>query len=763
MWLRLRQEFEAARIHRAACGLPEFIAAAVALAFMSGSAALAQQPVLQRGYDANVSGVTVGETTLNASNVTPTTFGLLYKLPVDEKIFAQPLYVPNIAIPNYGTANVLYVATMNDTLYAFDADTGGAPLWSVNLASLVNATAPVWKNFAIPPYDPPGHLGILSTPVIDPSTNIMYVVACTLENSTMAYRLHAIDITTGSEPYGPGVLITGSYDGSTLNPHYQLQRMSLALSGNQVVFGFSAMSAERPNNYLGWVMAYDKQTLAQSGVFAPVTTGTLQGGVWQSGRPAAVDSAGYVYVFTGNSQGGGYNGVFDFSESALKLDPATGLSLVDSFTAGNWAYLDANDFDLSSSGPLLIPGTGLLAGGGKTGDLYVLDTANLGGYNPNDSQVVQSETITANDGQIGQIGQILGGPVFWEGSSATGSPMLYDWGSGDVLRAYPFTGSTFALSPSAVGTYNAVIPGGILALSSNGTVQGSGVLWATTPGNPTGSPPVVSALHAYDAENISNELWNSWMNPSRDSFGEFARFVPPLVANGKVYVATGSNQVAVYGLLAYAYTVSPTALVFGDETTHVASAAQSVTVTNTGGTALPIASITLSGPNPGQFTQSNTCGSSVAVGSACTISVEFDPTGTGAKTATLNVNVDPGAPNGTQTVKLSGTGVAPPYTVSPTSLAFGNQLHGTSSAPQSVTITNTGAAVLPITSITLSGPNPGQFSQGNTCGSSVAIGGSCTVSVEFAPTGTGKKTATLNVNAGGNDGTQTVKLSGTGT
>ncbi len=250
----------------------------------------AVQPVLQRGYDANVSGANPTETTLNSSNVGPTTFGLLFKLPVDEKIYAQPLYVPDVAIPNLGSHNVLYVATMNDTLYAFDADAGGAPLWSVNLASLFNTTAPIWANFAIAPFNPVGHLGILSTPVIDPATHILYVVACTLENSTMAYRLHAIDIATGTEPYGPGVLITGSYSGILLGSPYLVQRRSLVLAGNQVVFGFSAMEVEHPLNYVGWVMAYDKQTLQQSGVFASVITRNLQGGVWQSGRPPAVDS-----------------------------------------------------------------------------------------------------------------------------------------------------------------------------------------------------------------------------------------------------------------------------------------------------------------------------------------------------------------------------------------------------------------------------------------------------------------------------------------
>ena len=169
------------------------------------------------------------------------------------------------------------------------------------------------------------------------------------------------------------------------------QRVSLVLSGNQVVFGFGALEAEASDvgGYAGWVMAYNKATLAQSGIFATVTTGTLGGGVWHSGRPPVVDSSGYVYVFAGNGFSSGYDGVNNFSESALKLDPANGLKLIDWFTPSNWQAMDAGDLDLTSSGPMLIPGTSLLAGGGKTGILYLLNTANLGKESATDSGVVQ--------------------------------------------------------------------------------------------------------------------------------------------------------------------------------------------------------------------------------------------------------------------------------------------------------------------------------------------------------------------------------------
>jgi len=525
-------------------GTPAVLCCIAALAVIQSATVQAQPPVLQRGYDSGVSGATLSETTLNTSNVTPSTFGLVFKLPVDDVIFAQPLYVPNVTI-NQTTHNVLYVATMSDTLYAFDADAAGAPLWKLNLASLVGATPVPIAQFAFSGNrNIVGNLGILSTPVIDLSTNTLYAVACTLENSTMVYRLHAIDITSGAVRSGSGVKISASYGGSTFDARYQTQRVSLVFSGNNVVFGFGAVELEYAGGYVGWVMAYDKTTLAQTGAFATVTTGNRGGGVWQSGRPPVVDSSGFVYVYVGNAYGNGYDGVQDFSESVLKLDPANGLKLVDWFTPGNWSSLDTSDADLTSSGPLLIPGTNLIAGGGKSGDMYVLNTANLGKFNANDSQVVQKLGISYSE--------IRGGLVYWQRSSANGGPLMYDWGTRDRLKAYPFNGSTFATTPSAQGSLtNQLFPGGILTLSANNDTRGSGVLWATvvTSGDAEDNPPAPGALYAFDANNVATQLWNSTMNAARDSPGNFAKFVPPLVVNGRVYVASWSNQVAVYGLL----------------------------------------------------------------------------------------------------------------------------------------------------------------------------------------------------------------------
>ncbi len=722
----------------------------MALMLCFAGASQAQQAVPQRGYDLGVSGANLSEHILNTSNVRSSTFGQVFTLPVDDSIFAQPLYVPNVAIANQGTHNVVYVATMGDTLYAFDADVGGAPLWSVDFASIAGASPVPFDSFEFSSKNIVGNLGILSTPVIDTSSGMLYLVACTLENGTMVYRLHAVDITSGVETLGPGVVLSGRYNGVTFRARYVTQRVSLTISGNNVVFAFGSVENEYSGETIGWVMSYDKQTLSQTGIFGTNSSGN-GAGVWQSGRPPVVDDSGYVFLFTGNGYSNGYDGVSRFSESALKLDPGNGLHLVDWFTPADWSSLDAQDQDLGSSGPLLIPGTELLAGGGKEGVLYLLDGNNLGKFNASDSQIVQKFTPCS-------YCELRTGPVYWARSNANGGPLLYNWGESDTLKAYPFYGSSLATSPSAQWAGSVPPPGGSMALSANGSTSGTGVLWATTvvSGDEEDNPPQPGELRAFDASNVSNELWNSSMNAARDAFGNLGKLVPPLVANGKVYVATWSNQVAVYGLLA-GFSVSPNSLAFGNQANGVASSPSSVTVSNTSTSSLSI-QISIASANPQPFTQTNNCGSSLAPGGHCTVNVVFKPAASGAVTGTLHIQT--GA--GTRNVTLTGTGVKPTYTLAPTSLSFGNQATSTTSAASPITLTNTSNVSLPITGISISNASPQPFSQSNNCGSSVPGGASCTINVTFAPTAAGAVTATLSVNTGAGAGTQTAALQGTG-
>jgi hypothetical protein len=640
------------RVQTAAC-------AWLALALASVASAQTPQPVLQRGYDPGLSGANLKETILNVSNVTDSTFGMLFTVPVDDAIFAQPLYVPNVAITNQGTHNVVYVATMSDTLYAIDAETGNE-LWSLNLASLVDATPiPIanWdfggnKNIV-------GNLGILSTPAIDTSTNLLYAISGTLENDTLVYRLWAINIADGTRPAGlsDGVVITGSSGGATFNTRYVTQRVSLAISGSNIVFGFGAMEDESADHVVGWMMGYDKSTLQPTGAFVPVPTSQQGGGVWQSGRPAAIDSAGHAYVFSGNSyptpgssHNGGYNGKTDFSESVLKLAPAAGMGLVDWFTPHEWAKLDDNDLDLSSAGPLLIPGTTLLAGGGKEGIFYVLHTGALGHLTADDAGAVQ---------EIAFPDSFRGGQVYWNRSAANGGSLIFNWSLSDSLKSFAFNGSQFSgpASQSAAPFNDQNWPGGILALSAWGQQHGTGIVWANvvTSGDAKNNPPAPGALYAFDAENLETPLWKSTDNESRDGLGNFGKFVPPLVANGRVYMATWSNQLAVYGLLS-SYTVTPNTLNFGSQPLNTASKQQLLTVTNTGTVPLIIKSTVISSTGPDPFSRTSAClqKQAVPVNGTCKIGVVFEPTSSGSFQAQLSITT--GTDAATQTINLSGTG-----------------------------------------------------------------------------------------------------------
>ncbi len=262
---------------------------------------------------------------------------------------------------------------------------------------------------------------------------------------------------------------------------------------------------------------------------------------------------------------------------------------------------------------------------------------------------------------------------------------------------------------------------------------------------------------------------HSTMSVAPGAVGSTNFTVPPSAENGAstlVVVANGipSAPAAVCvgsaSQCAQTFTLTPGSLPFGNQYDYEVSAAMMATVTNTGAVALPITSITITGLNRTMFSRTSTCGTSVAVGTHCTISVKFEPTTVGAMTATLNVNAGGGA--GTNRTALTGSGVAAPYTLSPRSLAFGSVTVGTASTVQMVTVTNTATVAVPITSITITGLDHTQFSKTKTCGLSLAVGKSCTISVTFKPTAAGAMKATMNFNAGGGDGTQTVALSGSG-
>jgi hypothetical protein len=506
--------------------------------------------------DTNRSGLNASEQTLTPANVAPATFGKLFSYLVDGYVYAEPLLMSNITV-NGSTHNVLYAATENDSVYAFDADNygTGAPLWQVSL--LQAGEAPI-VNGPVQPFQ-----GITSTPVIDPSTNTIYVVSAQKLNSSSnaTFRLNALDITTGAQKFGGPVTIQATVPGTnsdSLNGMVSLttacvQRAALLLANGNVYIGFGGCHS-------GWLLAYAASTLKQVGVFnmSPNMNGegtyASAGGVWMgSGGPAA-DAAGNVYITTGN---GPWDGLTSFGDSVVKFSPT--LQLEDYFTPSGYAYMNCQDADLAAGGLLLIPGTTQAVAGGKTGKLYMVNTSNLGHEQPNDagasdtlffeSGLINPYSATCTDGQGAHTEMInsyenFGTAAYFNGSVYVGiTPTATNVPAGVgqfIYSASPTPALTSAAYTASSQQENT--RGTTPFISANGTTNG--VLWMIDQGQPLQSPqPSTSAtLRAFDPENLSNELYNSSIN-SADTPGYGIKFTSPVVANGKVYISTGHDPV----------------------------------------------------------------------------------------------------------------------------------------------------------------------------------------------------------------------------
>ena len=514
--------------------------------------AWAQPSVWTHRYDNARSGVNAGEVQLNTSNVNPGQFGKLFSYGVDADIYTQPLVIANVAVAGKGTHNVVFVATNNNSVYAFDADTNRSgndlPLWHVNFNGPGVTPIPATDVQTLNSIRTPGPIGIMGTPVIDQATGTLYVVARTKEtvgaSVTYVQRLHALDIRSGAEKFGGPVMITATVAGTgydnaggvvTFNARTANQRAGLALANGNVYIAWSSYGDG--GFYHGWVMAYSASTLQQVGVFCITPDGSAAG-VWQSGQPPSIDASGNLYLATGN---GTFDGVRNFGQTILKLNPNLS-TVLDWFTPGNWDSLNRSDRDLGSSGVLLVPGTNDVIGAGKDGLFYLLDRNNLGHSQSGNGQILQSFRVA--------IGNVHGGPTYWNGSAG---PRVFVWGEDDYLKSFAVSGALLNTTPVSKSPYAAPpgMPGGFLTVSSNGTQAGSGVLWASLPYAEDANDEVVSGvLRAFDATDLSRELWNTRMVPARDDIGNFAKYVPPTVVNGRVYMSSFSNRLNVYGLLA---------------------------------------------------------------------------------------------------------------------------------------------------------------------------------------------------------------------
>jgi len=498
--------------------------------------------VLTQHNDVARTGVNPSETILTTTNVSGASFGQLFSLPVDGLIFAQPLYVSNFPIQGQ-SHNLLVVATAHNSVYAFDADVAGPPLWKVNLGASVPNNVLQTQNIQV-------EVGILSTPVIsldtDHDNSLIYLTTTNVTSSAPSMSLHALNLATGAEALGSPTVISATITGSgstptTFTASTQSQRPSLLLLGDTVYLGFASYEDRPP--YHGWILAYrydsTAHTLTQTSAFN-VTPDGSEGGIWQSGAGLAADSEGFIYAISANGTVSVQNGGQSYGQAFLKLNQ--NLQVADWFVPHNYEELDESDIDLGSGGPVLVPGTKLVVGGGKQGVLYTVDTANMGHIQPDADQVVQSFQAASH---------IYGGPVVWASGGAT---RLYLWGVSDFLKGFELTSGSFNTTPFATGTVMPAPleahgnPCGIISLSSNGNVAGSAIVWGNVPTANPSLTTVPGVLYAFDALTLKT-LWSSAQNPTRDGFGNYAKFVAPTIVNGKVYLATHSKKVVVYGLL----------------------------------------------------------------------------------------------------------------------------------------------------------------------------------------------------------------------
>ncbi len=470
-------------------------------------------------------GANLAETTLNTSNVNSQQFGKLFALPVDAQMYAQPLYVPNLTIGGV-RHNVVFAATENDTVYAFDAnDLSDSPLWKQRLATPV----PVNDQEGIKPL-----LGITATPVIDTSTGTMYVVTDGLENGNKVFRLHALDVSSGSEKFGGPVVVSGTVTGNGWDSNngqitletdcYQRNGLALDPASNAVYISFGHCSH-------GWVLAYDKATLQQSAI-VNVTPDGAGGGLW-GGTPAIDDSTGDIYLITGVDLG---DPAPDYNDSAMRLQ-ASNLAVLDYFKPSNEVYLRDNDADFGSGSPIIMPNNPSqypheLIGGGKDGRIFVIDRDNMGGYQQTDHVIQEVQTGTQ------QYDNIFSTPTLWNNT-------IFYHCAQDVVKAYSWDPSTGLISTSYIskGTVQYGGHGATSSLSANGSSDG--ILWEID-ATAAGSGPAV--LHAYDPTNLADQLYSSSQAGGRDTAGTAVKFTVPTVADGQVFVGTAA-EVDVYGLL----------------------------------------------------------------------------------------------------------------------------------------------------------------------------------------------------------------------
>lgn len=495
-------------------------------------------------YDNTRTGQNLSETTLTLANVNSTSFGKKGEFTVDGKVDAQPLYLSQITVSGQ-KKNVLYAATEHDSVYAFDADAinglTSSFLWKVSLLGSGETTSDTRGCGQVTP-----EIGITATPVIDRSRNAIYVIAMSKDSSGNYFqRLHALDLSTGQELLNGPITIRATYPGTgdnstagtvVFDAKQYKDRAGLLQIGGTIYTMWSSHCDIRP--YTSWVMAFDAGSLAQSAVLNLVPNGS-EGGIWMSDTAAAADASGNIFFLVGNGDfgtslnGQGFPANGNCGNCFVKLSTSGGLTLSDYFTPHNTVAESAADTDFGSGGALLLPDLKdsggntkhLAIGAGKDAIIYVADRDNMGKFNPNADQIYQEV-----QGQL--AGGVFAMPAFFNGT-------VYFGAVGDTLKAFGMANARLAGTPSSQSAAHYAYPGATPAVSANGT--SNAIVWAVENGS-------TGVLHAYDASDLTKELYNSNQAAGgRDHFSD-NKFITPVIINGRVYVGT-TNSVAVFGLL----------------------------------------------------------------------------------------------------------------------------------------------------------------------------------------------------------------------
>jgi len=488
------------------------------------------------------SGVNSQELALGPTTVTSATFGKLFSCPLDGYAYAQPLYVANLAIPGNGTHNVVFVATENDSVFAFDADANPCvQLWQTSLIPAGSGAVQA-PNLDIPSDDIAPLIGITGTPVVDRSTSTLYVATVTttaVVNPEYSQLLHALNLTTGQPAVQPPeATFTGSLSPSFSNL-LENQRAALLLDNNIVYVAFGSHGGE--GDYHGWLIGFNAATMQETAAFN-VTPNYSGGGIWQSGGGPSADSNGNVFVVTGDGPFDANLGGVNFSDSFLRLGTSAGLSVADYFSPCNQAALALAGQDVGASAPVILPDSAgsasqpnLMIDSSKGGSLYVVNRDNLGGFNgtcPDASSRVQTVTVEGYP--------FLSTPLFWNDA-------IYAAPGNGTLMTFPMTGGILASTPSASVSPETFGPQGATpVVSANGT--NNALIWLIDSSGALATPNTPAVLRAFDPNNISDEIYNSAMLPLRDTAGLAVKFTVPTVANAKVYVGTQA-ELDVYGLL----------------------------------------------------------------------------------------------------------------------------------------------------------------------------------------------------------------------